>query len=437
MADEWVEGHELGGTELQPQWVEGHELQPQAPPAGPTWQQAAARGVAQGMTGGFADESAGVGALAGALSQKYLHLPQAIGGEGWNGASNNAIHPLEAYKEARDAYRADDEAAKKAPGGVFAASEIGGALPTAFLTPFRAGKGASMLAQVGKGALSGGVFGLGQSEGKTAGEDALNALAGAGIGAGAGYVAGRLGGFGTKAAEGVRNAEADAAQKIAQLRQAAQRSATSSVGGETAAVLKNFENTRAVAENVGGIHPPEVVDAARAKLQDPKYLEVVKKAGKNAVDLGADRLHGSLATAENALETAASENTPSAIDAAQTESMKSPFRRQVLPRMMLYGERLLPAAIGHHVGGVPGLLGGAAMGLVMGKPGTSAANMAKNPAFRKMVFGGLGAASKPLAAIASKSAPASELVLGPDARAMLEGMMRGTEPQWVPAGDSQ
>ncbi len=144
--------------------------------------ESAARGVAQGVTMGFADEiQAGIRSLG---SDKT-------------------------YEQLRDDYRAGDSIAHEANPKTFTGSEIGGSVAGAFIPGLGAAgavtKGAGIAAKVGKtaaiGGLLGGVSGAGHSEGATAGEVLTDAAKEAALGAGLG-VGGHAVGAGLQGAAG-------------------------------------------------------------------------------------------------------------------------------------------------------------------------------------------------------------------------------------------
>jgi len=127
--------------------------------------EAVGRGVIQGGTFGFGDE---------------------IGG------AFRSVFGDEGYREARDKIRANDRAAREAHPIAFGAGEVGGGIATSFVPGLGvvggAARGAKLAATAGKAALAGGTYGLGASEGETAGELAADTLRGAALGGAAGAV---------------------------------------------------------------------------------------------------------------------------------------------------------------------------------------------------------------------------------------------------------
>ena len=131
--------------------------------------ESAARGAAQGLSFGFADEGAGaLGALSDKLSGKEGDLS-------------------ELYKKHRDESRALYDEAHKANPKSYTAGEITGGVLPAFLPGVGAASGASTLARLGRTALAGGAFGLGNSNADLTkgevGKAALDTAIGAGTGA--------------------------------------------------------------------------------------------------------------------------------------------------------------------------------------------------------------------------------------------------------------
>lgn len=140
------------------------------------------RGLAQGASLGFADElTGGVEALSDTL----------LGDEPLSDIGS-------IYEKRRDESRAAYDAAREANPKTFMAGEIGGGIGTAFvpgLGALNAARGAQIGTVVAKGALQGGLMGLGGSTGDDVQELALDTAKGAGLGAGggaAGYGAGKL-----------------------------------------------------------------------------------------------------------------------------------------------------------------------------------------------------------------------------------------------------
>lgn len=140
------------------------------------------RGLAQGVSLGFADELAG-----GA---------EALGELAMGGKSLSKFPDI--YKQKRDESRALYEEAKAANPKTYMGSEIGGGIATAFvpgLGALNAAKGAQIGTVIGKGALQGAVTGLGGSSAddvkEMAADTAMGGTLGA-VGGGIGYNLGKL-----------------------------------------------------------------------------------------------------------------------------------------------------------------------------------------------------------------------------------------------------
>ena len=108
------------------------------------------------------------------------------------------------YRGARDAKKNDYKEAHEANPAIFTTGEIGGAVATSFAPGMgflNAGKGASAAAVIGKGALQGGIYGLGDSDADLTkgefGDAARDVAKGAALGgAGAGVIHGGMKGAG-------------------------------------------------------------------------------------------------------------------------------------------------------------------------------------------------------------------------------------------------
>lgn len=133
------------------------------PPAPPSMGESLARGAGQGATLGFGDEiNAGVQALG----------IKALGQTG----ADKSLGQL--YRENRDTFRRENDAAKKEHPYVYGAGQIAGGAPLALAT---GGGGTARL--IGTSAALGGATGLGESTAADVGGMALDAGKGAAIGA--------------------------------------------------------------------------------------------------------------------------------------------------------------------------------------------------------------------------------------------------------------
>lgn len=140
------------------------------------------RGLAQGASLGFADELTGG---AEALGETLL--------------GDRSLSDFgDVYKQKRDESRLAYEQAKAANPKTYMGAEIGGGIATAFvpgLGALNAAKGAQIGTVMGKGALQGGLMGLGGSSADDVKDMALDTAKGAALGAGggaAGYGAGKF-----------------------------------------------------------------------------------------------------------------------------------------------------------------------------------------------------------------------------------------------------
>ncbi len=134
--------------------------------SGPSKLESFGRGVAQGGTLGFADELTAL--LESALSSKKYN--QALG-------------------ESREAYK---QAAEANPKTSFL-GELGGGLGAMAIPGLGIGKEAQLAELIGKGALFGGIQGVGKSESNTVGGNVASGVVGAGLGAAGGALFPQLG----------------------------------------------------------------------------------------------------------------------------------------------------------------------------------------------------------------------------------------------------
>lgn len=221
----------------KPKWDETEEIT-----AGPSWDdtdeipqtsmlESGLRGAAQGVSFGFADEATGT--LESLFSDK-------------------------SYQQARDESRKAYEAAQKANPNTYLAGDIGGSIATAFipgLGALNAGKGAKLAEVAAKGALQGGLGGLGRSEGD-AGKQLQDTATGAILGGATGAIASKAGDLLGKAA--------DSTQDVAD------RFTIRSLGGTKGQIQKLGGNAADVAEaaRAEGIVTPFASSKAIAERAD-------------------------------------------------------------------------------------------------------------------------------------------------------------------------
>lgn len=349
------------------------------------------RGGAQTLTAGFADE--GTAAVL-AIKAKAAGDPRPI---------------EEIYAQQRDESRANYKAAEEANPGAYMVGEGAGVVGSMLIPGLgELGAAKTLGGAVLGGAALGAAQGLGSSEadltkgdvGGAALDTGLGALLGGAAGAvghGVGKVVDRVSG---RAVQGVRLAEADAAQEANATAQKGVRVARASLGGEAAAGLNAVDKAEQIAANASGHYTPAQTAEASAWLQTPEVVALRQRAGGNVLEAGQNRLPGSLQTAENVFQQAQQNATPQAVQTAAEASLQNPIRRQFTPRLATLGHRLLPAAlagIGGAVGGPEGAVVGAGVGgvvaLTQGRPGIILRNLVRSPATRKMLWEFVGEAA--------------------------------------------
>lgn len=385
-----------------------------AAPQGPTMLQSAAHGAGQGFTFGFGDE---INGGIQALGAKLQGDPRTV---------------RQLYRLNRDTFRREDAGAKAAHPIAYGGAQIAASIPATFVPGLNVGKGAGLARTMLSTGAAGALAGAGESTADDLGGMAADTLIGGGLGAGAGALGYGLGKLAGKAADKARLARADAGELANKAAQKTFRTARSSFGGEASAIINSYDNATKVAANVGGIFEPQMVAEAQARLNDPKFIALVRRAAQNSLDQGVDRLTGSLATAENVFETAKKGIQPQAIDAKADELLASPIRKQVVPRLKTYFSRIIPIATGTAIGGPGGAVVGGATAAAMGHPGTALANMLKSPGFRNMVFSGLETGENALSRTAVHSAPVGALELSPDIAAMIKVLRGGGQEDFGP-----
>lgn len=323
------------------------------------------------------DELSGLG---GAIADKLTGKPGTFG---------------ENYRARRDVSRAEFDAAEAARPDDYHLGELNSGLATMFVPGAgEATMGKTLLGSIGKGAAMGAAQGAGESRADLTRGEVGKAALDTGIGGLAGGAAGALGHglgkvaehFSGKAAAGTRLADADQGLKDYQDAYVRKRAAQAALGGEVAAAMKTLEHAKNAAANELGNFSPEEVAAAKAFLTSPKAAELERKAARNAMDQGADRLANRVEDAREAFEASKEALDPEAISAAGDEAMSSPFGKQIWPRVVRYASRAIPPAVGAAVGGVPGAMVGFGAAAVLGKPGTSISNAMRNPAVRRAAW---------------------------------------------------
>lgn len=385
-----------------------------APKPGPL--EILARSGGQGITNNFSDELTGAAQAAqpaggtpwwlkspiAALAEATSDVPESQRAAAADIPSTGAGGAGDQYRQPRDSERAANRAAREANPALYTAGEIGGAALQSFIPGLGTlGAGRTLARSMGGGAAVGAISGLGASEADLTKGDVGGAVEDMAIGAAAGGVAGAaahgvgrvVGAIRNRAGQGVRLAEADAAQKAVERAQGAVRVARSSVGGEAAAGLNAVAKAEEVAANASSSFTPAQVAQARAWLATPEALALRQNAAQNVLDRGAGRLGGSLQSAQNVLQGAEANATPRAVEAAAAADLANPIRRELAPRAWTLGHRLLPVAlagIGAAVGGPEGAAVGTGLGAVMaltqGRPGIMIRNAIRSPGVRKLVW---------------------------------------------------
>ena len=236
-------------------------------------------------------------------------------------------------------------------------------------------------------------------------EAALGFGIGAGAGAlaeGAGALASRASGLGPAIERKIAGATADeAAAQWAKAAKAA-NSARGALGGEVAAARNALEVARETIASPSADVQQKV--AAATWLKSPEAIALERRVFENNLAAAPGRM-GAINTAEGVRDVANAAKEPAAIEKATEEGLASPIKTQVVPRLKTIASRAIPALVGPavgqwvggEVGGDEGRLAGMAIGgaaglgtaMVMGRPGTAMANMARSPAVRKMWWEGV------------------------------------------------
>lgn len=307
------------------------------------------------------------------------------------------------YRAERDTSRRMSELAQKEHPGEYLTGNVGGDLASQVAMGALTG-GASLTP--GGQAVIGGLAGLGGSEADLTkggarewGKAGLSTTGGAALGFAGGKFGQKLGGvFGrgaVTAGENVRTAVADAAQNANKVAQKNLRSGIGALGGESSSAERTLEVLEKVAQGGMGA-TEEMIASAEAILGGEQGAALMRSVATSHLERAGGQM-GRIATAKEALKPLQAAATPEAIEAAAEEALKSPIKRQVLPRLATMGGRwaaplvggVAGAAIGDaldspYIGGAVGTGIGSALAMVGGSPGTAMANMARNPGVRKL-----------------------------------------------------
>lgn len=218
-------------------------LERYAPAARPGVVESFARGGANALTLGFADE------IAGGLEFAFTG---------------------KSYKEARDESREAFRRAKDENPLAYGAGQVAGTVGSLLVPGLNVAKGAGAAAVMGRAALQGGLQGLGDSKADLTEGDAGSALADAGTGA---LVGGAIGGAGALVAKGVKAYVAAAPER------AAKQFSLDMTQGANPAFAKRFSKMGALAREV--IEP----DKALTKAADKSKAEAADLALSRLDDL--------------------------------------------------------------------------------------------------------------------------------------------------------
>lgn len=352
-------------------------------PTPPSAARAGVLGVAQGGTFGLSDE---IGATLG-----QFFVPESGVRPGPEAPPELLKNRPTSYELIRDGMRKEQKAAEAAHPGVYDTAELAAGMAV----PMPGGmlKGA---AKVGRAALMGGVNAFGHAEG-SAGEQALETLAGAGTGAAldkgmsalgsrikGGKLSHWLGQLGTKADSDMLSA----AQKT---KDKAVRSAVGGLGGEAADIIRSQEVVEKMAAKLAE-SDPALAEKLRVAATDPAALERLKAAAENYVPRIKEGLSG---FAAKEAELASAKAIDPAAEAAKRglrsvllsdKSKKYYLNRGIQAALPVVGSALGSAiggddhrAMGSIVGGLAGTVGA----LATGHGGTKVVNDLRSPEVRK------------------------------------------------------
>jgi hypothetical protein len=300
----------------------------------------------------------------------------------------------EIYREERDGLRAYDKKALDAN----PLSYLGGGVGSLLANPTgvaRIPMAATRLGRAMQGAKQGfkfgAAYGAGSSEadltkgevGDFAGDVEDSAALSAPLGSAGQLLMGRY-------ADKKAKAAADALAQKQKAAEKALNSARGALGAETSAGFRTLEQAeRAVADPLVA---PEVRAQAEAFLKSELAQQLRNQVLANAAERGQGQL-ARIADARDGMAKAAANAAPDAVNAATTDYLNaSTVKQDVLPRALNYIQRWLPQKASQAAGGGEvGQVAGALVGAQLGNPGTSIANMLRNPRFRYKTAGAAGA----------------------------------------------
>lgn len=377
------------------------------------------RGVRQGGTLGFGDE------WGGAVQSNAASLTKALGRLGLNRVGDilgletrypDEVDPAEAYRQGRDAERADDAGAMGAAPGWYLGGEMVGGL-AAPVPGGAAVQGASKLTRLARaanqGVKMGAAYGAGKSESDSAAGLAGDTVMGAALGGAGGTLAhgagGLLGALGKYAGRRVAKVESDVAEAAAKEAAEATASAKSAAGTSAQDAYKQLEHLREL-KRVRELAP----DEARA------FHELEQELGQKAQEKLLPAAARKAAKAEEYVTAKATE-TDRAAALGREKLSGAELKRQVKARAKRYG---LPALGGAIVGGITdddsamGVLTGAGVGGLAGaglRPMMrSLVNLKNQPVVQRALWKTLEVVPGKTGGAVEKAATTAQRPLSPD-----------------------
>lgn len=345
---------------------------------GPSELESAARGGAQGLTFGFADEIAGG---AQALLEKLRGAHEALG---------------DLYVKHRDESRKNFDKAREANPSAYTAGNIAGAiLPNAALAIGTGG--VSIPEQLALGATSGALTAAGDAkemDAQAAQDIALGGVTGGALG----VVGGGLGKLGAKAIGKVgQGVEKLAAPRLAAAEEAlATRGATEAAEGVASArgtagkaVADANATLRTLREALAdpGVSP-ERKQAVQAFLESPAGAELREAVVGNALEAAPDKV-GAAQNAKALYQAAMEQEPEEAKRLAERYASGKYIGQQAMDRLKRYGPRAVTGTLGMlglGAHGGQGLVEGAALGQIAGPAKDSLKRLAVLPGVQKIGF---------------------------------------------------
>lgn len=342
---------------------------PEAPDPEPT-----AGGKALGMTRaalntatlGFGDE------LTGLLESKFPSLGKPLWGEG-----SDAPAKQKTYQQARDEERGMlDTASKRHP-----VASVAGAFLTPGLGSLKGVGGIAKLA--GLGAVSS----LGDSRADLTRGEYLDAAWDAGKGGLTGTAFGVGGQLASKAlgrlGKYFSGMAPKAVERAGEMATAAEEKGLAADLGKYRSSIQSASRDLEVIERAAASGTAEEMASAKAFLATPEaaalrssVLASKLKTAPTRISEMADLLAEYEARAASKAENIATQ---------KGELLSSPVKKGILPRLKTDLSRTIPVALGSAIGGVPGMIGGAAVGAMLGNRGTAWSNALQSPRLQKAI----------------------------------------------------